>query len=169
MPKTSAGQGFTGKAQLTLIVHVGKQLSVQLHTSNLGETSFSFNCALHSYFAISDINETKLLGLSGQYLDKTRHNKVFETPHPYQFNEEIDRVHLHKPERLTINHGHIKTQIFSSGHDSVVIWNPWLDKSTTMEDMLEQSYLTMLCVETAVTQGQIVLPRATHILEQTID
>ena len=167
-PQTCAGEGFEGNAKLTLEVHVGKQLIIRLCTSNLGDTPLTYNCALHSYFAISDINHCELLGLSKQYSDKTRSFQTFDTPLPYRFSEETDRVHQEQPKILTIVDEQIKTDIQSSGHDSIVVWNPWQDKSISMGDMADDSYLTMLCVETAVTQNQEVKAGETHILEQTI-
>ena len=167
-PQTSAGVSFEGDAQLTLAVHVGKQLNIQLRTTNLGDTPLSYNGALHTYFAISDIHQCELLGLSEQYSDKNRGYQMFDTPKPYRFDEETDRVHLQKPRTLTIIDKQINTDILSSGHDSIVVWNPWQDKSISMQDMADDSYLTMLCVETAITQEQEVLPKKTHILEQII-
>jgi glucose-6-phosphate 1-epimerase len=168
IPKTSAGDGFTGKAQLTLIVHIGKQLNIQLHTTNLGNTDFTFNCALHSYFVISDITQCELIGLSGQYIDKTQGYKYFDTPAPYKFNQETDRVHLQQPSTLTINDKANQIKIGSTGHDSIVVWNPWRDKSISMSDMADDSYLSMICVETTITQGRTLEASQTHILEQII-
>jgi glucose-6-phosphate 1-epimerase len=37
-----------------------------------------------------------------------------------------------------------------------------------MGDMADDGYLTMLCVETAITQGQNLAPKATHVLKQII-
>ena len=167
-PSTSAGDGFAGNAQLTLAVHVGQQLNIQLRTTNLGDTPLTYHCALHSYFAISDINQCELVGLSGQYSDKTRDYKMFDTPHPYCFDEETDRVHQQQPRTLSIKDIEAKTDVLSSGHDSIVVWNPWQHKSISMGDMADDSYLTMLCVETAITQGQEVAPKTTHVLEQII-
>jgi glucose-6-phosphate 1-epimerase len=167
-PQTSEGDGFEGKTQLTLVVHVGHELNIQLRTTNLADTLLTYNCALHSYFAIPNINQCELLGLSEQYSDKTRDYQMFDTPTPYRFHEETDRVHLQQPRKLTIIDGQLKTDILSSGHDSIVVWNPWQDKSISMGDMANDSYLTMLCVETAITQGQEVRAGETHLLEQII-
>jgi glucose-6-phosphate 1-epimerase len=167
-PHTSTGDGFEGDPQLTLAVHVGEQLTIQLHTTNLGDTPLTYHCALHSYFAISDIKQCELLGLSKQYSDKTRGFQMFDTPQPYQFSEETDRVHQEQPKALTIADGKNKTYVSSTGHDSIVVWNPWQEKSISMGDMANDGYLTMLCVETAITHGQEVAPKATHILEQVI-
>jgi len=167
-PSTNAGDGFESDAQLTLTVHIGKQLNIQLHTTNQGDTPLTYNCALHSYFAISSINSCELAGLFGQYSDKTQGHQIFDTPLPYRFSEETDRVHQEQPKTLTIIDDSIKTEILSAGHDSIVVWNPWQDKSINMGDMADDSYLTMLCVETAITQGQEVAPKTTHVLEQII-
>ncbi|MEO9943982.1 D-hexose-6-phosphate mutarotase [Paraglaciecola sp.] len=167
-PITSNGEGFDAYAQLTLVVKIGEQLSIQLKTTNLGEKPLSYNCALHSYFTIEDIRQCKLLGLKGTYEDKTRNYKSFETPQPYQFTEETDRVHFDKPEKLTIIDKQLKTDVISSGHDSIVVWNPWQEKSISMGDMADDSYVTMLCVESTITQGQMVAPKETHTLQQII-
>ncbi|MFT6805864.1 MAG: glucose-6-phosphate 1-epimerase [Glaciecola sp.] len=167
-PQTSTGDGFEGDAELVLVVHIGQQLTIQLSTTNLGYTPLTYNCALHSYFAISDIKQCELLGLSKQYSDKTRGYQILDTPQTYTFNEETDRVHQEQPKTLTIADGEIKTDILSSGHDSIVVWNPWQEKSINMGDMTDDGYLTMLCVETAITQGQEVAPKATHVLQQII-
>lgn len=167
-PLTSIGEGFDANAQLKLVITVGKQLSIQLHTTNLGSNTFTYNCALHSYFAIDDINRCELAGLSGQYSDKTKQHQIFTTPTPYTFTAETDRVHLEQPHKLNIVDTDIHTDIASGGHDSIVVWNPWQDKSASMDDMANDSFKTMLCVETAITQGQEVKPGEIHILEQII-
>ncbi|MEP0355813.1 D-hexose-6-phosphate mutarotase [Paraglaciecola sp.] len=167
-PITSSEAGFDAEAQLTLVVLIGKQLSIQLKTTNLSDKVLTYTCALHSYFAIKDIQQCELIGLQGTYKDKTRNFERFETPQPYKFNEETDRVHFDKPEKLVITDQELITGVQSSGHDSIVVWNPWQDKSISMGDMADDSYVTMLCVETAITEGQIILPSETHTLEQTI-
>lgn len=167
-PLTSSGAGFDADAELTLVVHIGEQLSIQLQTTNLGDKPLSFNCALHTYFAIEDIQQCELLGLKGVYKDKTRNYERFETPKPYRFTEETDRVHFDKPEKLVITDKQLKTEIHSSGHDSIVVWNPWQDKSISMGDMADDSFVTMLCVETTITEGQMVAPKEAHILQQII-
>ncbi|WP_158968197.1 D-hexose-6-phosphate mutarotase [Paraglaciecola sp. L3A3] len=167
-PSSSQGEGFAGNTQLVLDVLVGDTLSIQLKTKNIGSEAFKFNCALHSYFTVSDINQCQLSGLSGKYLDKTQGFDSFDTPTPYFFTEETDRVHLDKAPKVDILDGTQITTVNSRGHDSMIIWNPWQDKSIAMADMADDSYLTMLCVETAITQGEIVKAGDTHTLEQII-
>jgi len=167
-PTTSHGIGFSGDAQLQLIINIGEQCAMQLVTSNIGKDNFTYGCALHSYFDINTINNIRLHGLSGAYLDKTRGMQSFETPSPYIFNGETDRVHLCQAQNVEIEYANIATKIYSQGHDSIVVWNPWQNKSIAMGDMQNDGYLTMVCVETAITQGQVVKPNEQHILSQVV-
>jgi glucose-6-phosphate 1-epimerase len=167
-PASCSETGFASHASLRLEVRVGKILNIQLHTSNIGDQDFSYTCALHSYFTIGDIHSCRLQGLSGQYRDKTQNYALFTTPENYTFLAETDRIHLQQPKKVSIQDGKNVTDVMSSGHDSMVVWNPWQDKSSSMSDMANDSYLTMICVETAVTQGHEVKVGETHILEQII-
>jgi glucose-6-phosphate 1-epimerase len=167
-PSTSQGEGFLGKVELTLILKFGKQLSMQLLSKNIGESAFDYTCALHTYFAINDIHSCELRGLSGNYSDKTRDWQLLPTPSPYVFSEETDRVHLSTPKKVSIVEGKTNTDVNSEGHDSMVVWNPWAENSQRMEDMTDEGYATMLCVETAITQGHRIAPGQSHTLEQVI-
>ncbi|MGS2722062.1 D-hexose-6-phosphate mutarotase [Paraglaciecola aestuariivivens] len=167
-PSSSQGAGFAGKAELSLIIHLGQELSIALHTRNLSEQSFRYNCALHSYFKVQDINHTELLGVTGQYTDKLQNNALFDTPVPYRLTQETDRVHLTTPARVEIRDKHNSIDIQHFGHDSLVVWNPWQAKSASMADMTAQGYESMLCVETAITAGQEVKAQETHVLKQVI-
>ena len=168
-PQTAKGEGFDGAAELSLIIDIGRQCSLQLKTTNIGNTGFIYRCALHSYFTVEDIKDCQLSGLVGDYLDKTRGMQKFTTPTDYRFSAETDRVHLCQAQNVTINHGDRTRTIRSAGHDSIVVWNPWQEKSVAMKDMKDDGYLTMLCVETAVTQGQMVAAGESHILQQIIE
>lgn len=167
-PTFSAGPGFNGEAKLCLLINIGRDCSMQLITSNTGKDNFTYRCALHSYFAVNSVKQIRLSGISGSYLDKTQGMQNFKTPEPYTFNAETDRVHLCQATQVKIIEDKIETEIQSSGHDSLVVWNPWQDKSISMNDMENDGYLTMICVETAVTQGQLVEPGKSHTLSQTV-
>lgn len=167
-PTTNQGAGFSGEAKLSLKILVAERLTLQLITENVGSKPFNYTAALHSYFAIGDISQTELSGLSGHYQDKTRDFRSFETPTPYQFFEETDRVHLCTQEAVLLKHSAGETAITSKGHDSWVVWNPWQENAITMADMSDDGYQQMLCVETAITQGLTVAPGEKSTLVQTI-
>lgn len=168
VPESTSGEGFEGEADLQLTIQVGKQLCISLSTTNTGVTDFTYNAALHTYFAVRDIAQTELEGLSGVYTDKVRDWARFETPSPYRFTEQTDRIHLNPVKQMSIKQEGIMTGIESGGHDSVVVWNPWAEVSESMIDMTDTGYQKMLCVETAVTQGVRLEPGQTHCLKQLI-
>lgn len=165
----SAGEGFSGQAELRLAVTVGRHLKLALETRNAGIEPFLYNCALHSYFRIAEIGETELRGLSGEYSDKTRDWAMFDTPSPYRFSAETDRIHLHAAAQATVAGADFATRIRSAGHDSLVVWNPWREQAAALPDMAAQDFRRMLCVETAITQGKPLRPGEAHTLIQIID
>lgn len=165
----TAHPGFAGTATLTLEVLVGRELTVKLHTRNTGSTACRLTMALHTYFSVADVRSCSLEGLSGTYSDKTRNWAMLETPVPYRFNEETDRIHLHAAPELSIVEPQCATQIRSAGHDSIVVWNPWATGVGNFADMSTDGWGKMLCVETAVTQGLELAPGTTHTLTQTIE
>lgn len=167
-PSSTSGPGFKFNVSLKLVITVGHNLKVELITENIGPHSVRLTGALHSYFAISHISQVELFGLSGSYHDKTRDWQEFQTPSPYLFTEETDRVHHDKPETLDIADGSQRIQISSGGHDSIVVWNPWQENSIAMKDMPDGGYENMLCVESAVTDGIDLAPGKRHCLAQTI-
>ena len=167
-PLDTTGEGFDGTAEVGLTVQIGRSLSVKFTTTNTGKEAFEFNAALHTYFLVDDVNDVELKGLSGVYSDKTRDWAMLETPEPYRFTEETDRIHLNPVKHVTIAEPKSETGVESAGHDSVVVWNPWIKNAIEMDDMGEGAYLTMVCVETAVTQGKTLQPQEVHNLTQVI-
>ncbi len=165
----TAGEGFNGECRLSLTLTIGRQLHVCLSTHNYGDVPCEIGAALHSYFSISDIGHTQLHGLSGRYLDKPRNFAAFDTPRHYDFSGETDRVHLTAAPEVVINDGLHRRKVQSDGHDSIVVWNPWDKLAQAMSDMPDDGYRTMLCVETALTQGYTLAPGHTHKLVQEID
>jgi glucose-6-phosphate 1-epimerase len=163
------GPGFNGRATLVLDVMLGRQLALTLTTTNTGSTPFNLGSALHSYFAVSAISRTRLEGLQGTYSDKTRNWARFSTPSPYTFTEETDRIHFDAAPVVRIIEQTASTQIHSTGHDSLVVWNPWLENARQLPDMMDDDFEHMLCVETALTQGLLLGPNEVHSLTQTIE
>lgn len=168
-PKTTHGDGFDGDATVILKVTVGKSLGVSLITRNHGSDPITITCALHTYFAVSNIAEARITGLEGEFEDKTRDFARFNTPAPYVIEGEVDRVHLTRPDTLVLQGPDNQTHIHSEGHDSIVVWNPGHHQSATMSDMTDDGYQTMLCIETAVTLGVTIAAGEEHTLTQRIE
>ena len=152
-----------------LEVVISHELTVTLISHNHSKVPQPLSCALHNYFTVENINETQILGL-----DKTLHwnklvdNQAQTTPCPYVIDNETDNVHITQCSQVSIKNKEHIIQVQSSGHDSFVVWNPWEEKSRFMSDMSASGFETMLCVETAITQGFILAPEQRHRLTQKI-
>lgn len=165
----TSGAGFAGSAELELHISIGSQLRLELFTRNTGPEPFPLSCALHTYFAVENILATTLDGLSGTYSDKTQNWAHLETPAPYTFSAETDRIHLVASSAVSIDEPQCNTTVKSSGHDSIVVWNPWSACAGNFPDMAADDYTRMLCVETTLTQGFTLAPGRTHLLVQIIN
>jgi len=167
-PLFTRAEGFEYDCDVTLTVVIGRVLDVSLTTKNTGVAPFTFNCALHTYFSVSQIQHTSLTGINHQYKDKTADWAIMPAPDPYTISQETDRIHLGAVEKATImQEGEGFTDVISSGSDSLVVWNPW-QGAASISDMDAFGYKHMLCVESAVTQGCELAPKASHTLTQRV-
>lgn len=164
--------GFSSNVSVVVEFTFAKKCSIKLITRNASEKTVRVTAALHSYFKVHDIHQTEIKGVTGKYLDKTRDNGVFIQSKPYFVEGETDRIHLQDDNQkfalISVNSNDNKTVIEQHGHDSVVVWNPWQEKSTAMVDMQDTSYLNMLCIEASITQGIELTANSEHALVQVI-
>ena len=168
VPGFTKDKGFDVACTLVLRLSIGKQLKVELITTNTDSETFRFDCALHTYFAVNDIDKVSLTGLDGQYKDKLSDWQLVDTPVPYVFDGETDRIHLSQPKIINIHiDEQTSTVVESLNHDSVVVWNPG-EKATSMADMSDDGNRFMVCVETAITQGKSLAPGESVALTQII-
>jgi len=166
-PTTSA-KGFEYEADLTLEVLVGAQLRLTLITRNTGNEAFEFTGALHTYFAVNDINDVEIHGVDGHYLDKNRDMNTFDAPDEYRIQAPNDCIHFSSNARLLVEQASgAAISVNASGHDSIVIWNPW-ETAKDISNVPDEGYKYFLCIESAVTQGKSLAPNQSHSLVQTI-
>jgi len=166
-PSFTSAEGFDFAVEVKLTVTVGRELTVALTTTNTDTSAFTFNAALHTYFNVDNIAEATLEGLTGVYKDKVANWTEIDTPTPYRFSGETDRIHLVAAEQTTIAMNESATHIKHHGHDSIVVWNPW-GSAASISDMDAFGYKHMLCVETAITQGAELEPGQSRTLTQII-
>lgn len=159
-------EGLSAQLVITLTT---EHLSVALHSYNDSMTSIPLSGALHSYFAVSDVTSIQVNGLSGLYNDNANNGVEGQTLTPYLFNAEVDRIHpTDVPQTIITRGSQTIANVLHAGHDSLVIWNPWIEKSRALADIADTEYLSMVCIETALTQGFSLAAGQSHVLEQTI-
>lgn len=154
-----------------IIFEVGAELKVHLTSTNTDDHSWSYSGALHTYFNIADINSVEITGMGGTYLDSTQGGKACKGSDILTFTAETDRVYTAPANPVVIHDTSNKRQILvnNQGHNAAVIWNPWQALSISMGDMADNSFETMVCVESTI-HGQAVelFPGKSHTLSTLI-
>jgi D-hexose-6-phosphate mutarotase len=156
--------------QLQLHISIGQSLTIALTTSNCGSSDFTISSALHTYYMVSEIGNTSIKGLDGLKYRNFLTSTCAKQDGLLIINEEVDRVYDGINTPLTLNDLNRSIQISSMGSSSAVIWNPWKDKSRQINDMADDAYKTMLCIETAIVgnDSRKILAGSQHILKATI-
>ena len=150
-----------------LTFEIGKTLKVSLTSTNTDESEWRFSGALHTYFNVEDIRHTQISQMGAEYQDSTQAEKLCHGGKLLNFDSEVDRVYT-QPEPTVIIHDQQKRQIAvtNGGHNAAVIWNPWQALSESMADMADNSYETMVCVESTIHNSQSITlaPGESHTL-----
>ena len=156
---------------LKLAIIVGKTLKLSLQTINTSESSFVITQALHPYFAIDQIDQTKVLGLDkASYIDKVAGETTLQLQsNDVTFNQELDRIYIDVPSELVLldESSERKVKIKSKGSKTAIVWNPWIEISQKSGDLIDTAYQHFVCVETAnaVDDKVIIESNQSHTME----
>lgn len=157
---------------LQLRMTIGASLDLALQMTNTGDTPCTVTGALHTYFSVADIHQTRVGGLEGtEYLDQVQARGVHRQTGDVRISSEVDREYL-TTRPVTIHDaasGRILT-LGSSGSGCTVVWNPWIAKSRTLTDLPGAAWQHFLCVETANAWRDTILlpPGGRHVLRASI-
>ena len=152
LPSGSALPGWQGTVQPRLQLTLGDDLLIELHNANTGQQTAAISQALHSYFAISDIQKVQLHGLDGcRYIETLEDWAERRQQGDLGFAGETDRIYLDVPARLELlDHGWQRRLVLEvSGSRSAIVWNPWIDKAARLSQFAADAWQRMLCIETA--------------------
>lgn len=152
-----------------LEVTVGKDLRVELITSNTGKDAFELGEALHTYLQISDVDNMTIYGLENcEYLDKVNDFARFNQQDGIVIDSEVDRVYVNTAADCVIEDKGLKRaiRIAKQGSKSTVVWNPWTEKAEKMGDFGPALHRDMVCVESGNALENVVTlaPGETHKL-----
>ena len=155
---------------LSLVVEyiLSDEITINLHTENQSDKSIQISQAIHTYFNIENISNTKVLGLAElPFLDQLTNTKSVGK-HEEIINQEVDRIYQTNNAIIELNSPNGIFEISGSQFDSVVVWNPWQQKAKQMSDFVDLGYQQMICVEMANTQGLTIGPKKDFTLSQRI-
>ena len=139
-------------------------LQISLSVENQGPQSLSFTGALHTYLAVDHIAQVSLQGQANQPewdAVKDTHQACADQ---LRFEAEFDRVYdanTRTQPTWTLQDGAASLQISQSeSWGQSVVWNPGADKCAQLNDMPDNGYQRMLCVEAARVTSSIEVPPA---------
>lgn len=160
-------------------VIIGSELTISLTTHNTDNKVMQISEAIHSYFAVSDIEQVKVANLANnQYVDKLADNALVIQQGDVTICEATDRIYTHSAnEQRIIDSGDSRDsgaggeiKVTKAGANDTVVWNPWQDIAKGMADFDDLGYRQMLCVEAVNSQINPVTiePGQSHTISQTI-
>lgn len=157
-------------------VHVefvlGDSLSVTLTSTNTGTRTQKLSQALHAYLPVDDIHQARITGLEGvAYIDKVQRGAVHYQQEPIEFTTETDRVYFDTSGEVVLSDGSGEALcVQRAGSQSVVVWNPWLDKAKRLSQFPPDGYRHMVCIEAANAgpDGRLIEPGQSHALSTRI-
>jgi D-hexose-6-phosphate mutarotase len=152
-------------------VTVGAHLTLALTITNNDPDDITFEEAMHTYLAVSDIHSTEVLGLEDTtFLDRLA-GPASSAPEkaPVRFTGETDRIYFDATGTVTVVDPPRTITVSKSGSTNAVIWNPWSIKAAAMADFGDDEWTGMVCVEACnVREGAIRLaPGASHTMTAT--
>ena len=160
---------FPHRFEARLTVTVGAELSLAFDVTNVGPDDLSFEVALHSYFAVSDVGDIAIEGLSGiEFVDKVAGGVTRkEAAAQLRIVGEVNRVYDSAgPVTLRDPGAGRVLRIESTGARSTVVWNPAPAKTATLGDLAPDAWRRSCASRRgAIGAGRVTLaPRAQHRL-----
>jgi glucose-6-phosphate 1-epimerase len=148
-------------------------IAIELTTANHGALPQTVSAALHSYFAVSDIDSVELLGLEGAPAhDKLSDRRLNLPALPFRFDGEVDLV-AYRGGAITLQDAGWRraVRIASAGSHSAVVWNPAPAKAQRLADLPDADWRRFVCVETANAgdDARTLAPGAAHKLACRVD
>jgi len=153
-----------------IVTHcIGPTLTTTFSIENRDARAFCFSTALHTYFAVSDIDSVSVEGFDGcRYVDALDDWKIKKQSAEIVIEREVDRIYLGTPSRSVIHDAGWQRDVIveTQGSRSAVVWNPWTTKAKRLSDFASDAYGDMLCIETANVMDDIIslAPGVTHRL-----
>ena len=136
-------------------------LEMTLSITNPGDGTFAFTAALHTYFRVDDVRRASVEGLRGaRYHDKTEAGAEREQTEPtLTIQGETDRVYEDVPGPVLLRGatGGRTVTLERRGFRNVVVWNPWAEGAGALEDMGDDEYPRMLCIEAACAANAVTV------------
>ena len=150
----------------------GASLHLELIVVNTGTSAFTFEEALHTYYAVGDATAVRVSGLDRvRYLDKVDGGRARVQEGDITIAAETDRVYLDTDAAVDIADPTLRRRIRveKTASGATVIWNPWTEKARVLADLADDEWRRLICVETAnvLPQGITLQAGEQHVMTMT--
>ena len=176
-PGGDAVDAYARHLEVRLDIELGTALRMALSTHNSGPEPFALTQALHTYFAVGDVEQVQLQGVEGlrydSRVDGTQGNLQVGA---FQLQTLCDNTYAQT--NLQTEHHYLLTDpawqrqisLTTQGSQSAVVWNPGAEGAAAMADVPDAAWKDFLCVEAANAGPDVVVlaPGAQHHLQQTL-
>lgn len=131
-------------------VTFGDQLTLELLCTNLGTKTLRFEEALHTYNRVADVREVRMQGLDTlRFLDNTDSNSEKRQSGEIVIASLTDNAYMDTRDTVELLDSGMRRRIRLTKANSLttVVWNPWREKASEMNDLGEGEWTQFACVE----------------------
>ena len=146
------------------IVHrvtVGPALKLELLVRNTGDAPFTIEEALHTYHAVSDVENVRVEGLSGvHYLDNMDGNVEKMQAGDVVLTAATDNAYLATRSAVVIVDPGLRRRVTVEKENSAttIVWNPWALAASKLADLGDEEWHGFICVEASnILQSAVVV------------
>ena len=151
----AAAWPFAFALRLRVAVH-GQSLDISLNVHNTGAQPFPFSAALHSYFAVDQLEQARITGLQRvRYSDDTPLDAL-QAKEVLQFADKLDRIYDQLPGPLQLETGGDTLRLAQQGFTDAVVWNPGAQDAAALADLADDEYQRFVCIEAALIQPDVL-------------
>lgn len=157
--------------EATYTVSIGAELQLTLEVVNRDRTAFSFEEALHTYFAVGDVCASRITGLEELPYYDADGSSPQQQATPLQIESGISQRYPTGAAAAIADHSnHRLIRINRPAGHGTIVWNPGPETARGMEDFDDAGWTNMVCVETCnIKAGAIRLePGQRSLLRTTV-
>ncbi len=131
-------------------------LEVSLRVHNTGSQPFPFSAALHSYFAIDQLDQARITGLQRVRYSEETPPDALQAEEVLQFADKLDRIYHQLPGPLQLESGGATLRLAQQGFTDAVVWNPGAQDASALPDLADDEYPRFVCIEAALIQPDLL-------------
>ena len=175
-PDTDIASHVPFPYELKATFSLGKICTVAIETTNRSSQNQAVGGALHTYLALSNVNEISIGGLQNTaYLDTTLQPEEtkLQSEEALKIEDAIDRIYYGTEIPLTLRDPAWNRDLVVRKENSLstVVWNPWKEGAVALKDLPDEAFGSFACIEAANARHdtRILAPSTSHRLATTLE